>query len=129
MPWRARNAGPSLEWAAFGPIPVVTMRYGSIPWLEHVGAHEVDQRRCVRDHAEQTPARLDLHDVDAAFGVTRPRIERLAADDPHVVTARGESGRELKGEALGAAHRGEGAFGEQDPHSMDSTARDLPRGC
>jgi len=30
MPWAARKALPSCERAAFGPMPVVTIRIGSI---------------------------------------------------------------------------------------------------
>src|SRR5947209_1607083 len=68
--------------------------------LEHVGAHEVDERGRVRGETEEAPARLHLHDLDALVAEYTAIVERLRAHHAHVVSPRGEPRRELVGEAL-----------------------------
>ncbi len=68
--------------------------------LEDVDAHEVDQRRRVRGQTKEAAARSHLHHFDAVVYEHATVVECLRADDAHVVSARGESRRELIGEAL-----------------------------
>src|SRR6184192_1183242 len=86
------------------------------PALELLDAHEIDERRRVRDHPEESAARLDLDHVDAALEEAGTIVECLTAHHAHVMSARRESRGELIGQALRAAHWREGAFGEEDPH-------------
>jgi hypothetical protein len=71
--------------------------------LEHVGAHQVDERRRIRDAAEEAAARFHLDDLDAFVRKHPPVVEGLRAHNAHVVTASRETGRELVREAFGPA--------------------------
>ena len=101
--------------------------------LQQIAAHEVDERRRVGGHAEESAARLDLHDLDAAVHEDamvvvddrrerRPAVRGLLllgrprADDADLMAASDEACGELVREALGSADRGVAPFGEQQPH-------------
>ena len=80
--------------------------------LEHVGAHEVDERGRVGREPEEPAARLHLHDLDAAVAEDAAVVEGLRAHDAHLVPARREARRELEREALRSADARVCALGE-----------------
>src|SRR6185503_11655839 len=84
--------------------------------FELLDPHQVHEGGCVGDVPEEAAARLHLDDVDAAVLEAWTRVERLAANDTHVVTARGKARRPLIGEALRSTHRRVRALGKEDLH-------------
>src|SRR5206468_293362 len=84
--------------------------------LELFTAHEVDQRRRIRDVAEETASRLHLNDVDTSIFEARPVVEGPTAHDPHIVPSRREPRCPLVCEAFRSTHRRVGAFREEDLH-------------
>ena len=91
--------------------------------LEDVGAHEVDERRRVRDLAKEAAPWLHLNDLDALARENAAIVERLRAQDADLVTARGETRRELIGEAFRSADTRVRALGEEKSHASRSRGK------
>jgi len=99
----------------FAPDVVDELAIFGVP-LEHLGAHEIDERGRVRRQTEEAAAGLDLHDLDALVAEHAAIVERLRAHHAHIVTSRGEPGRELVGEALRSADARVCTLREKDLH-------------